>query len=263
MTTDMQSGGIPEQGFSVQVDVGGFYSKHDIDDMIRRMERMMEPKHHPFFGAGMALMFAMNILMSACLNFQEGIMHQEVKQQKLLDKITNEVSTMQELFNSSQNASQGTCQQHADQMPTEWEKILKQANNSVFGRDKHGETELYKTLYNQSGSFFQTYETATVSKDGAITFSNRHHEQLGDLIYTDWKAAAEIDKEGGDNGVGVKSIQDVFNNLTTVTSGQQGSVQSAEKYHQQLYSSIETAVKNTGQYFNTVQKNSVDGTKVS
>ncbi len=70
MTTDMQSGGIPEQGFSVQVDVGGFYSKHDIDDMIRRMERMMEPKHHPFFGAGMALMFAMNILMPACLNFQ-------------------------------------------------------------------------------------------------------------------------------------------------------------------------------------------------
>lgn len=260
MSTDTPISGIPSGGFSTTQSYtsDGFDDQSDIDGLIARMEALLK---HPLYGTGMALLFAMNILMPACMNFQEGILQQEVDQQNLLDDMSNKMAKIQSLFNSCDGESKEN-DDVAGKILDEWKGILKDANNSVFGRGSDHETKLYQQLYNESGEGFQPYEKFSVDKHGHVEpKTDPKDSKLGEAIYKAWHKAGEIDKSGGDNGVAVKGFQDLFSNVTSAVTGQQGSVQAAEKYRQQVHSSVQSAMKNIGQYLNNVQKNEVDATK--
>lgn len=269
--------GVPAGGFSEN-----FYVKqHKMDKYLKEMENLLGSAH---YGGGLALMYAMYVVLPASMSFQEGSMNHEVQQQKDLTKILGDFKAMQADMDSMQDLHKTQDQVVAitQDFESHWGDALTLANSSVFGERIYNSgsgsdafTQLADQLYNQSGKFFNrsgdSYGTLSY-KDGQTHFSASSSQitHLADDMITAWKGAEaqpySKDREthySGDNGEFLKEFQDAFNSVDTAASGQQGTVQSVLKYMEQMYSSIESAMKNVGQGMNALQKNAIDGTRPS
>ena len=253
--------GTPEGGFS-----DAYIDQDKMNSLVKQMEGMLDKKGH--FGAGMDLLFAMNILLPGCMNFQEGSMNREVEAQNALNQILNDFRDMQAQFDACEG-EKSPDSVRSDQILSDWKDALGLANSTLFGpRDDQNKTKLFHQLYDQSGSYMQTYDQYKAWSNGTIHLQ-KDVSSLSTGIYNAWHLAQKKPQKGsdedydGDNGLGVKNFQDYFNSIDAVASGQSGTVNSVMKYEEQVYSSIESVTKNLGQQINSNQKNAVDGTKAS
>lgn len=263
MSTEM---GVPSGGFD-----GGYTTQNQMDKMLEHLKKLA--KEHG--GAGIAYMYIMYAIMPHSLDFQEGQLNHEVRMQQDLTQIMDKMKNMQELFNSCENQSQDYCNVVAGAIKNDWTDILNIANRSDFGplQGQNHLTGLADQLYSNTGSLFQSYFTIKrVDSDRTIEWNN-NRGNFGKDIHKAWEGATtkptydnsddNTTTYDGDNGAAVKRFQDLFDNIDTTASGQQGSVQSEMKYYEQVYQSMEATQKNVGQAITAAQKSAVTGMKPS
>lgn len=206
-------------------------------------------------------------------------MNHKVEQQKDLTQILDDFQRMQQDFDKFQKVSgmhEKDAYDYAQDFLGAYADAIELANRSEFGPLWHGPfdpkmTSLGDQLYKETGKRLCEYITFSWDGNTLVPSYDRNDERkLWVTFHNAWyhaeKSPDDDSKQtevNGDNGAAVKSWQDTFNGMDSVVTGEQGTVQAALKYLEQVYSSVESVMKNIGQGLNSLMKNANDGEKAN